>query len=364
MRARRLVSSGPAVSLLAAAAALVVSSLLSTAVGASPGSALAEIWRGAFGTEYQVGVTLTKALPLVLVALGFTIALRAGVFNIGLEGQLYAGGLAAALVGAHVHANGALVVPLCILAAGLAGAAWALLPAVLKLSRGVNEIVSSLLLNYVMIFLVNYLIGGPLKDGSAIYPQTPPIEDEAHLAVLVSGTKIHAGIFVALIAALLVWVVLARTTIGFEMGTAGASERVARYVGIDVRRTTLVAFLASGALGGLAGAVEILGNQFRLLQSFSPGWGYTGIAVALLGGATAWGCVLAGLYFGVLGSGADQLQFKLGVPSSFVLIVQALAVLLVLASEWLRDLAGRRHAARRARRRVEEHALRPEGADP
>jgi ABC-type uncharacterized transport system permease subunit len=346
MRARGIFRGGVAASVLAAVAALLVSGALTTVVGASPLDAYRQIWNGSFGSSYAVGVTATKALPLVFVAIGFTVAFRAGVFNIGLEGQIYTGGLAAALVGANLHAPAVLHLPVTILAGAAGGAAWALLPALLKVWLEVNEIVTSLLLNYVAIYLTSYLIGSPVKDPAAIYPQTESVLPSAQLPVLVGGTKINAGIVLALVVAALVWLLLARTTLGYELRTVGASTRVAQYVGIDVRRSVLVAFVVSGACGGLAGTVEILGNQFRLLEGFSPGWGYTGIAVALLGGVTAWGSVVAGFFFGVLGSGADQMQFRLGVPSAFVLVVQAIAVIFVLASGWIREQISA-YAARR-----------------
>src|SRR5262249_47719360 len=153
-----------------------------------------QLWDGSFGSSYAVGVTATKALPLVLAALGFTVGFRAGVFNIGLEGQIYTGALAAALVGAKLDWPTAAHLPLTILAGAAGGAAWALLPALLKVWRNVNEIVSSLLLNYVAIYLVNYLIGGPVKDPAAIYPQTESVLSSAQLPVFVGGTKINAGI--------------------------------------------------------------------------------------------------------------------------------------------------------------------------
>jgi general nucleoside transport system permease protein len=356
VRRRRVLSSGLTVSIAAGAAALVLSSLLTTVVGASPIDAFREIWNGAFGGSYAVGVTFTKALPLGFVALGFAVAFRSGVFNIGLEGQLYMGGLAGALVGGRLHAPAAVALPVTLLAAAAGGGLWALIPAVLKLARNANEIVVSLMLNYVAIFIVNYLIGGPVKDPAAIYPQTAEVLPSAQLPVLVSGTNINAGLIVIVGAAVLVWFLLKRTVLGYEMETVGASPRVARYVGIDVRRTTLVAFLVSGALGGLAGAVEVLGNQFRLVENFSPGWGYTGIVVALLGAANPWGCLLAAFYFGLLGSGADQLQFRLGVPAAFVLIVQALAVIFVLASGWLYEQWLRRVSRRPAYDRPPDNA--------
>lgn len=348
MRHRRVFSSGLTVSIAAGAAALVLSSLLTMVVGVSPIDAFRELWNGAFGTSYAVGVTFAKALPLGFVALGFAVAFRSGVFNIGLEGQLYVGAFAGALVGWHLEAPAAVALPVTLLSAAAGGALWALIPAVLKLVRNVNELVVGLMLNYVAIFLVNYLIGGPVKDPSAIYPQTGEVRGAARLPVLVSGTNINAGVILILGAAVLVWFLLQRTVLGYEMKTVGASSRVARYSGISVRRTTLVAFVVSGALGGLAGAVEVLGNQFRLVENFSPGWGYTGIVVALLGAAMVWGCLLAAFYFGILGSGADHLQFRLGVPAAFVLIVQSLAVIFVLASGWLHEQWLRRVSRRSA----------------
>jgi simple sugar transport system permease protein len=351
---------------LAGVLAVVLASLLTTTVGVSPVDALRELWNGAFGSDYQVGVTLTKALPLAFVALGFTIAFRTGLFNIGLEGQLYAGGLSAGLVGAHMDAPAAIHLPVAILAAALGGAAWALIPALLRIGRGVNEIVTSLLLNYAAIYLTDWLISGPVKDPAAIYPQTPRIASSAELPVLVEGTKITAGVILAVAVAVVLWFLMARTAFGYQMTAVGTSPRVARYAGIPVRRTMLIAFLVSGAMGGLAGGVEILGNQYRVVQDFSASWGYTGIAVALLGMATPVGCLVAALYFGILGAGAEQLQFRLGVPASLALIVQALAVILVLAAGWLRHTAGLRLVRRRAQREKEEPGAPgvPQGADP
>jgi ABC-type uncharacterized transport system permease subunit len=337
MRVRGIFRSSLPLSILSALAALIVSGALTAVVGASPIDAYRQIWNGAFDSSYAIGITSTKALPLLFVALGFTVAFRAGIFNIGLEGQLYCGALAAVVVGTTLHAPTAVHLPLAVLAGAAGGAAWAALPAVLKLARGVNEIVSSLLLNYVAILLTSYLLGGPLKDPTAIYPQSENVDATARLPVLVDGTKITGGIVLALVLAAAVWWVLAKTRLGFEIRTIGASTRVAGYAGVNVKRVTLTTFLISGALGGLAGTVEILGNQSALLENFSPGWGYTGIAVALLGGVHAWGCVLAAFFFGVLGSGADLIQYRLGVPAEFVLVVQAVAVVFVLASGFLRE---------------------------
>jgi general nucleoside transport system permease protein len=347
--ARRLADSRAGISLLSALAALAVSGALTATIGVSPLDAYGRLWEGSLGSTEAVGTTFVKSLPLVLTALGFVVALRCGLWNIGMEGQLYAGAVAAAVVGANVQAPAAVHLPLTVLASAAAGALWASIPAVLKVWRDVNEIVSSLFLNYVAILGTSWLLAGPLKAEGAIYPQTAGVAETAMLPTLFSGTRIHAGLVVALLGAVLVWLLLQRSVLGYELRTVGASVRVARYAGIDVRRAILVAFAVSGALAGLAGCVEILGNQLVLQENFSPGWGYTGIAAGLLGGGTVIGAVAAGTFFGVLSAGADELQYQLEVPASFALVVQATAVIFVLAGPHVRVLLLGRRSRRRAR---------------
>lgn len=321
-------------SVVAAGLSLAVMGALTAAVGVAPADAYSEMWRAAFGSWLTIATTLTAALPLILVALGFVVAYHAGVFNIGLEGQLSIGALAAVVVGSKLAPPAPLHLPLTILAGAAGGALWAAIPVLLKLLRDVNELVSSLMLNFVAILLVGWLVGGPLKDDQAVNPQSAPVRESAELPQVFD---LPGGIVVVVaVAAALAWL-LGRSRLGFEMRTVGAGGEVARRVGFDVRRVMVVSFLLSGACAGLAGAVDLLGNQLVVSEGFSAGWGFTGIAVALVGGLSPWGSILAGLFFGVLGRAGDALQFSLGVPVSFALVVQAVAVLLVLVASYLRE---------------------------
>jgi simple sugar transport system permease protein len=329
-----LAQSRPFTTVLAAALSLLMMGALTAAVGVSPIDAYQEMWSADLGSSLALATTLTTALPLILVALGFVVAYHAGIFNIGLEGQLYTGALTALLVGSHMHVPALVHVPISLLAGAAAGATWAALPALLKLLGNVNEIVSSLMLNFVAILLIGWLVGGPLKDSAAASPQSVPV---SHSAQLPTVFGMPSGLIVTLLAAGLIAWLLARTKLGFEMRTAGASAVVAKRVGIDTHKVVLLSFLMSGGLAGLAGAVELTGNQLVLTENFSSSWGFTGVAVALIGGLSPWGSIFAGLFFAGLTRAGDVMQFTLSVPVSFALIVEAVAVLLVLSSVYLRS---------------------------
>jgi general nucleoside transport system permease protein len=334
MPSRRLLDSRLAGSLPAAAIALLASGGLVAIAGVSPFDAYSAMWTGGLGSTTALGTTTVTMLPLLFAALAFAIPFRAGLYNIGIEGQLYLGALASAVVGLKLDAPGYVVLPAAVLAGMAAGMAWAIIPAVLKVTRGVNEIVSSLFLNYVAIYFTNYLLAGPLEAPNIGVAQTEILPKAAQFPTLVTGTKITSALVLAAIVVLLVQQ-LFRTPFGFDLRIMGGSRKVADYVGIRVGRATIVAFAISGAVGGLAGVSEVLGNQFFLSQDFSPGWGYTGIAVAVLGGVGAWGIALAAIFFGLIGSAALQMQFINGLSPFFALVVQAVAVIVVLLGiEW------------------------------
>jgi general nucleoside transport system permease protein len=336
MSLRRVLDSRLTASVPAALLALAISGVLVATAGPSPIDAYKAIWTGGIGSTTALGTTAVTMLPLLYAALAFAIPFRAGLFNIGVEGQIYMGALASVVVGLKLHAPTAIHLPLAVLAGAGAGLLWALLPAALKVWRGVNEIVSSLFLNYVAIYLTNYLLAGPLEAPNIGVAQTETIPNSAHFPTLVTGTKITAALILAAVVVVAVQRLL-QTPFGFELRIMGGSRRVAEYLGIRTGRATMIAFAVSGALGGLGGATEILGNQFFLTQDFSPGWGYTGIAVAVLGGATAWGIALAAIFFGVIGAFADQMQFTNGLNPDFTLVVQAVTLILVLLGIVLRD---------------------------
>ena len=302
------------------------------AAGYDAQPALLALWSGAFGSWYAfTSATLVRAVPLILIGLGIAIAFRAGVFNIGAEGQFYAGAIAATWVGLHVGETSApLAVTALLLASALAGAAWVTIPVWLKLRFGVIEVISTLLLNFVADSLVSLMVQGPLQERSHIYPQSDPIAASARLPLLF-GTRLHAGFLIALIAALILWFLFARTLWGFRLRAVGVGPRAAEVSGgVDSGKVGAVALFLSAAMAGLAGGVEVSGVSGALFQNLSPGYGFTGIAVALLGGLHPIGVVLAGILFGALEAGAGAMQREAGVPAVAVYVVEAVIIIVAL----------------------------------
>lgn len=314
--------------LAAAALGLLVLALGLGLLGYEAGAALGALWRGAFGSWYAItSATLVRAVPLILVGLGIALAFRAGALNIGGEGQFYAGAMAATWVGLMV---GDWPAPLALAAVTLAGAAagvaWVLPAVALRLRFGVLEVISTLLLNFVAEALVSWAVQGPLQEGKGIYPQSDPIGAAARLPLL-GGGRLHLGLALALILAVVGWVVFTRTRWGFELRAVGESPRAATVAGrIPVKRVLGAALLWSGAMAGLAGAVEISGVTFALYQNLSPGYGFTAIAVALLARLNPLGVVAAGVLFGALEAGASGMQREAGVPAVAVNVVQAVII--------------------------------------
>jgi len=304
--------------------------LLLWLLGFAPAPALHALWTGSFGSFYALtSGTLVRATPLVLTGLAVGVAFRAGVFNIGAEGQFLAGAACAAAVGLAAGASlgvGALMLEL--VAGALAGATWAGVAAVLRLRFRVLEVISTILLNFIALYLVSYLVRGPLQERLHIYPQSEMLLAVARLPRLIPGTRLHAGFLLALTSAVSVWWFMRYTAAGFRLRVAGANPEAARSAGeIDVGRTTAQAFLLSGGLAGLAGAIEVSGVTFALYENISPGYGYTGIAVALLARLHPLAVIVSGVVFGALESGASAMQRDAGVPSVVVSIAEAAIIL-------------------------------------
>ncbi len=280
---------------------------------------------------------LVRATPLILTGLAVAIAFRAGVLNIGAEGQFLAGATGAALVGAlGAGWSGAIQsrvgIGLALVAGVIAGAAWAGIAAWMRARHRVPAVISTLMLNFVALDIVGYLVRGPLQEPSHIYPQTPELADAWHLPVLIPGTRVHLGLALAVASCALAWWVLASTAGGFRLRAVGANAWAAASAGqIDVSRVSTRAFLASGGLAGLAGAVEVTGITFALYENISPGYGYTAIAVALLAGLNPALVIVTGVFFGALEAGAAALQRDVGVPAVVASAVEAAIVLAVLA---------------------------------
>ena len=328
---------GRALLTIAVAGAALV--LLLAASGHDAAAALRALWDGSLGTAYALhSATLVRATPLILAGLAVAIAFRAGVLNIGAEGQLLAGGAAAAAVGVHGGASlGAATIPVALVAGAACGAAWAGIAAWLRQRFGVLEVISTIMLNFVALHAVGYLVRGPLQEPQRIYPQSATLAADVRLPVLIPGTRLHVGLAIAIAAAALAWWTLRHTAAGFRLRAVGANASAAASAGlIDVGRTTAAAFLASGALAGLAGSVEVTGVTYALYENFSPGYGYTAIAVALLAGLNPVAVIVTGVLFGALEAGAGAMQRDAGVPAELVRVVEALLILLVVGAERLR----------------------------
>jgi simple sugar transport system permease protein len=317
---------------LALIAGLFVLVLFFLASGYDPVAALVAMWQGAFGSWYAfTSGTLVRAIPLILIGLGFALGLRAGVLNIGGEGQFYLGAMAATWVGLHVGSwPSLLAIPVALAAALAAGAAWVAGPAWLRSGFGVVEVISTLLLNFVAESLVSYMVQGPLQEAGGIYPQSDPVAMTARLPVL-PGTRLHLGIVVAIGASLVLWYLFRCTWSGFALRATGIGPLAARIVGgIRVTRVATLVLLGSGALAGLAGGTEILGVSYALYPNLSPGYGFTAIAVALLARLSPAGIVPSAVLFGALEAGAGAMQRDAGIPAVAVYVAEAVIILAVL----------------------------------
>ncbi|MBX5449237.1 ABC transporter permease [Thermogemmatispora sp.] len=326
--------------------ALLLGAVVMLISGFSPLDAYSGLFQGAFGTLPQFAETLNEATPLLLIGLGIAVAFRAGAFNIGGVGQEYLGALAAVVVGGKFAGlPGGLHLALATLAGFLAGGLWAAPAAVLKVRFGINEVITSILLNYIAIYFIDYMIAGPIHaPGFTAAPTSFPVQADATFPILVRGSDLNAGFLLALLALLLIFVLLRYTTWGYRLRLVGLSREAARHAGVHVDRVYLLSFFISGALAGLAGAIEILGYRYQLITGFAPNTGYDAIAVALLGGLNPGGVGLAALFFGALANGASAMEAIAQLPSQLADIVRTLAILAVLAvsSPLILDVVRRR----------------------
>ncbi len=323
---------------------------------------LEAFWRGSLGTPSALfSGTLVRAIPLMVLGVAISIAFRAGVFNIGGEGQLLLGAVAATVVGLMAPPLGALTLLLALAASAAAGAAWAGIAAALHARFGVLVVISTIMLNFVAANLVSYLVRGPLQEPTRVYPQTSPVSAAARIPTLWPETRLHFGIALAIACAVVAWWFLARTAGGFRLRAVGASPAAAATAGrVRVGRVTFAALVASGALAGLAGAMEVLGVTHALYENLSPGYGYSAIAVAVLARLHPLGVLGTAFLFATLETGALGMQRDAGVPSVVASVLEALAILGVVAASggwgWL--------ARPRARSAPEPHTRGSAGMAP
>lgn len=320
---------------------LLVSSLLVLWAGAAVGPTWAAVLRGGFGSTFALSETLTRAIPLILTGLAATVAFKARLFNIGAEGQLYAGALAAVAVGG-LHggegfaAPGPLLFVLMIAAAALAGALLLLGPALLKARLGVDEVVTTLLLNFIVLLGVSALLDGPMQDPTALgWPQSVALKEELQLAKLLQGTRLHTGLLAALALAVILWAAFKHTVFGFDLRALGANARAARFLGVRPLRTTVLVALASGGLAGLAGALEVAGRTGYVTLDMSPGYGWSGIVIAMLAQLHPLGVVAAAVFVAGVLVGADSMSRSVGVPTYIADVIVAASLISVLVATLL-----------------------------
>jgi simple sugar transport system permease protein len=337
---------------LAVGLALLIGAVMLLALRVNPLVAYGALIEGAVGNAFGITQTLIKATPLLLVGLGITIAFRGGVINIGGEGQLLVGALAATALALGLPTlPSALLVPLAMLAGALAGGLWGAIPGVLKARLGVNEILSTIMMNQIGIQLAYLLLRGPMIDpevlavGSQV-PQSAQIGENAWLFRLIPRTPLHAGVVLALIMAVVVYVFLWRTVIGYRIRAVGMNPAAARYAGIRVPIYQALALTLAGALAGMAGAVEVQGLHHRVVEGLSGGYGFSGIVAALFGKLHPLGTIPASILFGGLLVGADKMQRAVQVTSALLQALNGLVVLFVVSIEiWSQYRARRRQIA-------------------
>jgi general nucleoside transport system permease protein len=344
MRLERRTQASPAALALAPLAAiaftLLVAALLVLWAGAPVGRTFVAMAEGGFGSVFAWTETLTRAVPLMLTGLAAAVAFRAKLFNIGAEGQLYAGAMAAVAVGG-LHGGEMLgpawvLLPAMVLAAAAAGALLLLGPAWLKIKLGVDEVVTTLLLNFIVLLGVSALLDGPMKDPMAMgWPQSVALASELEFSRLVEGARLHSGLILALLLSFVLWLLMKHSVLGFHIRATGANPRAAAFAGVPALRTALTVALISGGLAGLAGAVEVAGRTGYVTLDMSPGYGYSGIVIAMLAGLHPLAVVAASLFVAGVLVGADSMSRVVGVPTYVADVIVATALIAVLVATML-----------------------------
>ena len=322
-----------ALSVAVAIGALLLGLVAVVASGVSIGDGISAFVSGAFGTQLNLAGTLAKMVPLTLVGLGWIVVFRAGRFHVGFPGQLLFGSLFVSIAALKVSLPIVLHLPLCVLAGALGGAVWALLPAWLWAKRGVNEILSTLLLNLVAVQILAWWVRQPFHDSTTPLPLTKPLPGSAFWPSLITNTDLHWDIVLIPICVIAISFLLTRTTFGFRVRVVGASEQVARHGGISPARVGSTAIVLSGALAGLAGAsLVIAGTTPAMGEDVGSAYGFTGIAVALLARNSPWGVIPAALLFAALTQGGGVMEGTVGISSSLVGVLQGIIIVSVLAA--------------------------------
>jgi simple sugar transport system permease protein len=315
--------------------ALLLGALVILVVGENPVRVFVTLLVGAFGSSDRIAGTLLQATPILVCGVAACISLRAGLFNIGIEGQLFVGGFAAAWVGFAVRFPPVLHLLAAMALAVFAGAAWIAVPAFFRMRYNTNEVVSTILCNYVAVLLTSYLTINIFKRPGGL-PETPPILPTAYLPELFSFSRLNWGLFIGIALAILAQLVFTRTARGYAISEMGANPQFAEYGGVNIRRQGFLVLLASGAVGGLAGGIEALGVHRRFMEGFAPGFGFDGVIAALLANGSPIGTIGTALFFGALRNGSLLLEVDTTASREIITVIQAMIILAVSAEIKLR----------------------------
>ncbi len=317
--------------IIAVAAAFIIGAIVLVVTGHGPLEAYGTMLIGAFGDIYGIGQTLTQATPILFTALAFLLSFKCGLFNLGAEGQLLIGGFFAAVVGISFNGLPAIIhLPLALLAGVLGGALWALIPAILKAKLGAHEVITTMMSSYVALYVTSYFVNYPFKAPGWV-SQTIPVAASAELPRLLPVTQLSAAFVLSIAASAATVYLLERTTIGYEIRAIGLNPAASENAGISTKKGIIFALAISGAIAGIGGAGEVLGVHRRFIDGFSPGYGWDGLAVALIGGLNPLGSIAAAILFGAIRSGGINMNVSTGVPLDIINMLQALVVLFVAA---------------------------------
>ena len=334
------------VPLLAIVTAIICGGLIIQAAGGDPIAAYRGLIQGSFGSPQALSETAVWATPYIFAGLAVAFAFKGGLFNIGAEGQLAFGAVSAALIGyalpgwLHTSLPAYIHIPLAVGCGMLAGAIWGGIPGALKAYTGGHEVINTIMMNYIALNITSFLLNGPMRDPDPLNlsARTPEIALSARIPPLfnIPGMRVHWGFVLALLVAVFIWWLLWKTTLGFEIRTVGANPDAAKYAGINVKKTIVLTMAISGALAGLAGAIEVTALNYRHELGFSSGYGFDAIAIALLGKTNPYGEILAAILFGAMRNGGTRMQFLTQIPTDIISVIQALILLFVAADAIIR----------------------------
>lgn len=316
--------------------ALLIGVILILLTSTSPLEAYSVLFKGAFGSVPNILDTLARSTPLIFMGLAASFAFRGGVFNIGLEGQMYLGAITSALIGIYFgQLPSIILIPLCLLGAGIAGSIWSFIPGILKVKYNVHIVITSIMMNEIAVLLTTYLSSYKFK-GDLPIAATHIVSDNAKLFRFTPTSELNAGFILAIIIAIILYIVVFKTKYGYEVRSLGLNEKFTEYIGVNVGRKTLIIVFISSFIAGLGGAEQILGVSYRFISEFSPGYGFNGITVALLGSLHPIGTIIGGIFFGALSSGAIRMEVMTDVSRELISSLQAIMILLLAAEHLIR----------------------------